>query len=236
MVRTITRNQEHVYSSDAQEYAQSGLTNSDSLTETLKNLVTFSQESESQQISIKQIMEAFGSRAHGPLLLLPAVIALFPITGGIPGMSMLTATIIILVALQMLFSRGSIWLPGFVKKRSISQERLEKLVDNWQPWTEWLDRAFTSRLEFLTRPPFSQGIAVLCIGLALTMYPLAFVPMGAAPPSFTIMLLALALIAQDGIMGIVGTIVTLLCAVATYFIIDHSWETIREGLSWLGLA
>ncbi len=201
----------------------------------LEKLVEASKDSDGEQTSVQQVLEAFGNRARGPLLLLPAFLALFPLTGGIPGMSMVTATIIIMVSVGMLFNQKSIWLPGFIKNRSLSHETLQKLAKRSKPWFKPIDWLFDQRLTFLTDSPFTQVIAILCIGLAVTMYPLAFVPLGAAPPSFVLVVLALGITARDGIVVIVGTVLTVASGVLTFFLIQASWQKVQEGLSWLGI-
>ncbi len=228
-----TSGEEH--QENEQKDSQKQKENPESLSGILQQLVNASEQSEGKQTSVGQIVEAFGSRAHGPLLLIPALLALIPITGGIPGISITTATIIILVSLNMLFSHGTVWMPKFIRERSVSHHKLEGLVNKNMFWIKWFDKLFQPRLQFMTEKPFSYVIALICIGLSLAMYPLVFIPMGAAPPSFVIMLLALALMAKDGIITIVGMILTGVTAWLTYYLITNFWDYIETGLSWLGL-
>lgn len=186
-----------------------------------------------QKTTVGDIVNSFGGRAYAPLIIIPAVIALFPITGGIPGMSIFTATVIILVTVQMLVTQGTIWLPEFIRQREISKKRLSDLSEKWQGRLRWVDRWFQKRMVFLTESPFNSVLAILCIVLSLTMYPLAFVPMGAAPPSFAIMLIGLSLLTKDGLLAIIGSVSTLVSFVATGYLVTIFWSEIQESWQFL---
>ncbi len=187
------------------------------LTEILEELVAAGNKSEGNNSSVGDIIDAFGNRCYGPLLLIPALISLLPVIGAIPGLSMTMATWIILVAMQMLVHQGSVWVPERIRRFSFSQERLEWGVKKAIPWLRWIDKLLKPRLVFLARPPFSYGIAVLCLLLALTMYPLAFVIMGVGPPALAILFLALGLTTRDGVLVIIATALTIAAGWFTWY-------------------
>jgi hypothetical protein len=47
-------------------------------------------------VSFGEFIDALGQRAYGPMMLVPAIIAVAP-TGAIPGMSVVTGTLIFLI-------------------------------------------------------------------------------------------------------------------------------------------
>ncbi len=81
--------------------------------ETLSDLLDhFVEATEGQdKVAISDLLDSLSSRSHGPMLLLPAIIAISPI-GMIPGMSIVTGTLIILIATQMMFFTNRPWIPN----------------------------------------------------------------------------------------------------------------------------
>lgn len=172
-------------------------------------------DSSGEEPSVGDILGAVGTRAYGPLLFVPAIIALAP-TGAIPGMSMLTGSLILAISLQMLFGRDQIWMPQRLLAFSVPRERLENAIDFIRPYAERVDRLVHPRQTWLAKFPFTRMIAVICGILAISMFPLAFVPFGAALPSGAIVLFSLGLVIRDGYVVIAGLI---LAAFATWFIV-----------------
>jgi hypothetical protein len=156
------------------------------------------------KIAIREILTRFGSRAYGPGILLLAAIELLPFVSAIPGLFIVTASGIMLLAVQLLFGRQTPWLPAWFLNFSISRERLVKLDEVARPWAKWLDGLVKPRLEFFVAPPFLQAIAIACVALAISFFPLSPIPAAEKVPAFPIALFALAISARDGLMAILG--------------------------------
>ncbi len=174
---------------------------------------------EEQTVTLGEVVDRIGSRAHGPLLLVPAAIALFPLTGSIPGASVVTGTWIILVAVQTVFSAKSIWLPGFLANRGLSAKKVKKVTTSVRPWVTWVENVVSARLTWLTGAWGTRVVAVVCIGLAVTMYPLALLPGAVAAPSAAICLLAVGITAGDGLILLVGLGGSLAAALGTWVLL-----------------
>jgi len=149
--------------------------------------------------SLGEIVEGFDRRGFAPMLLVPALIALGP-TGMIPGMSIATGTIIILIAAQMLAGRRSPWLPGRARQFSCSTAKLRKLVIKSRGTASFLDRTLKERWPFFTEGITARLGAVYCIAMAATFYPLALVPLGVALPSAAIIIFSIGLASKDGLV------------------------------------
>ncbi|TWT61367.1 exopolysaccharide biosynthesis protein [Rubinisphaera italica] len=160
------------------------------------------------RITVGELLDTIDSRSYGPILLLPAFIALSPI-GAIPGMSIVTGTIIIMFAAQLLFGMRHPWLPKFIENIEFSREKMDKTSDVMRPWAKWVDSALYKRLTFLTQRPFDSIVAGICILLALLFYPLALLPWAVAIPSGAIVLFSLGLTSRDGLFVLVGFLLTL---------------------------
>lgn len=159
-------------------------------------------------VSVGQLMEAFGTRAYGPLLLVPAIIAASPI-GAIPGLSILMGGVIALVAIQLLVLQAHPWIPKGLEQFSFPREGLKRMVDLMRPSARKIDTILRQRLAFLMAPPFTQLIAIICLIMALLMFPLALVPFGVLLPGLAVGFLALGLAAYDGALVLGGLIVSL---------------------------
>lgn len=165
------------------------------------------------QVSFGEAVATFREQAYGPLLLVPSVLALVPVIGAIPGMSVLTATLIILIAGQMLIGRSTPWLPQRLRNFTITRDRLEQGVRTLRPYLETLDRWTRPRLVFLSEPPFYLLIPIICVLLALLMFPLALVPWGVTLPALALTILSVGLTMRDGYVLGAGYAVTVLSVV-----------------------
>ncbi len=173
------------------------------------------EETDGDKITLNDLMSTVESRSFGPLLLLPSFVALSPL-GAIPGMSVITGTMIILIAAQLLLNRDHPWLPSKLMSISFDREKLDNGTSKVRPWAKWIDKWLAKRWTILTKAPFSQIVAAMAIVLALTFYPLALVPWGVAIPSGAIVLFSLGLTSRDGLFVLTGLLISCLALYATY--------------------
>lgn len=159
------------------------------------------------EVSLEDALDSLNSRSFGPLLLVPAIMAVSPI-GAIPGMSIVTGCVLMLIAVQMIFSRGRPWLPDRLLRFSFSRDTFTEGIDKSLPWAKWLERFTESRLEAVTRSPFHYVIAAIVAFLALLFIPLAFVPFAVAIPGTAIALFALGMTTRDGVLVLLGFVVS----------------------------
>ncbi len=187
------------------------------------------------QIEIREILENFGTSAYGPAILFFSLIELLPFISAIPGMFIFTSSAMIVLACQLLMGRPSPWLPNWVLNRRFSRVNLRERHERWKPWTKRMEALVRPRLEFMLAPPFLQCIGVLCIGLALSFFPLAPIPASEKVPAFPIAIFALAITARDGALAILGFI---LCGTSIGLLI-YFWPTLIEvglkGLEMVGV-
>jgi hypothetical protein len=155
------------------------------------------------QVSVADLLEALNTRSYGPVLLLPALLAVSPV-GAIPGMAIVTGSLIILIAGQALLGQAHPWVPKKLLGFSFPQDKLEQTSKRMRPWIVWSEQVLSHRLTVLTRPPVFHVVVAVCVGLAALFYPLALVPMAVAVPGTAVILLSLGLTARDGAMVIAG--------------------------------
>lgn len=196
---------------NAQAAEQTSKTGSEpkSLTDVLDALVD---NTEGDTVTFDDLLATLDNRSYGPLLLIPSLIALGP-TGAIPGMSILTGTLIILIATQMLFKHGQPWVPERIRRFEFSRSKLKSAVETSRPYAKSIQRWIGPRATWLTSKPWSYAIPIISILFALTMYPLALIPFGVAIPSFALTLMSLGLTLKDGVLVAIGYAVGLAAAV-----------------------
>ncbi|MCR9179332.1 MAG: exopolysaccharide biosynthesis protein [Erythrobacteraceae bacterium] len=151
------------------------------------------------RLQVTQIIDALGHEAFGPALLLLGFMALSPL-GDIPGGPTIMSIGIVTIAAEMAVGRDTLWVPGLLARRSVKAARLGQVVKPLRSVLKLLSKVFRPRLTRLTQGPFARLIAALCGVLALALPPLEVVPFGATIPSSIITILALGLVARDGLL------------------------------------
>ncbi|MFN3608530.1 MAG: exopolysaccharide biosynthesis protein [Hyphomonas sp.] len=154
---------------------------------------------EGEDVTVHELLQAIGRRAHGPVFLLLGFIAVSPLTI-IPGANWFIATVILVFALQVVFGFRHPWLPQGVTEFKFKRDHLVKGVAASERYAHMVDALVKPRLTFLTEPPFIQIVALICVCAALITYPLGLVPLGPLLPSLTVLLFGLALTARDGVV------------------------------------
>lgn len=148
-------------------------------------------------VCIGDVLDDFGGRSFGPLIMLPALLELSPV-GGIPGVPTFLALIVALTAAQLLLGKEHVWMPQFIQQRSVSGRNLHKAVGKLRGVGDFLDRHSEGRLENLTRGPAIKLVAVAILMLCATVPPLEFLPFASSIPMLAIAILGLALLVRDG--------------------------------------
>lgn len=171
-------------------------------------LDTASDAVDGTEVDLKTLIQAFGDRAFGPVMILCALFLMTPL-GAIPGLPAAFALIIIVFALQLLFRREHPWMPEILRKIKISEMKLKKARKFVSPVLDKIDNVIHPRLPWVTSGPMQALTALLAIILALTMAPLGIVPFGVVAPAFIIGLLGLGITARDGVLIIVGFVLSL---------------------------
>ena len=158
---------------------------------------------ENDEVSIGDIVGAFGSRSYGPVLLIPALIGVSPI-GGIPGVPTLLAVTLLLIAVQLVFGKTHLWLPGVIKCRSVEGEKLVNSAEDMEKVGKWMDKLFHGRLEMFTGPTAARIAAGVIAALCLAVPPLELLPFAVALPMAVIAAFGVALIVRDGLLMLVA--------------------------------
>lgn len=186
--------------------------------ENLEQLLdTMAKAAEGQEdVSLEQIINAVGKRSFGPLLLMVGVLMTSPISG-IPGLPTSMATLVVLIAVQLLLGRDSFWLPQWILRRSLATSKLEKGVNWLKRPARIVDHALKPRLTFLIHRSGQYVIALICIVIALSVPALEIVPFLATTTGLVLAIFGLALVAYDGALAVIAlTLTAAICASLIY--------------------
>ena len=160
------------------------------------------------ETDLKSLVEAFGDRAFGPVMILCGLFLMTPI-GAIPGLPSALGLVVIVFAVQLLFGREHPWMPEILRKVKISESKIEKTRKVVSPVLTKIDGIICPRLLWMSSDPMQIVTALLAIMLAITLVPLGIVPFGVVAPAFIIGLLGLGITARDGVFLILGFVLSL---------------------------
>lgn len=161
-------------------------------------------------VSVGDVLTAFEDRSSGVLITMFGLFAALPVIGAVPGMSVVTGTVILLVIAHSAIGGGRLSLPGPLERLRIRRSLFDKGLERGRSITDRVDRLLRPRLEFLAAStPARVAIKIAVALLALSMFPLAIVPYGVTAPAAGVVAFGLALIARDGAMALAGY---LMCA------------------------
>jgi len=86
-----------------------------------------------------------------------------------PGLSMVLALPLLLVAPQLIVGRRPVWLPKFLRKRTIKRKALVKLNRRVLPAVEKIETVVRPRLGFLTGAFGTPLVGIACTIIALVL-------------------------------------------------------------------
>jgi hypothetical protein len=155
------------------------------------------------RVSVADMMDAIGERSFGPLLLVPSLIAVSPV-GAIPFLPIFTSAVIVLIAAQILLHHEHFWIPGWLARRAMNAQKLERGLEKLRPVVRSIDHVLRPRLPWLTGGPFFYVIALMCLLIGLVTPILEIIPLAGIPPNAAVVAFSLAITARDGLWALLA--------------------------------
>lgn len=140
-----------------------------------------------------------GDNGLGPVLFALSLPLLLPLP---PGMSMVLALPLLVVAPQIIVSRQRLWLPKTLMRHSIKQAELVKLLRRVLPLLRRVEARARPRLSFMTGRIGTGLIGVACTLIALVL--VLPIPFANLIPALALGLFALGLTRKDGLFVMAG--------------------------------
>ncbi|MEP1230062.1 MAG: exopolysaccharide biosynthesis protein [Litorimonas sp.] len=182
-------------------------TNSDEtidVTKPLQSILDHVDEVTSDETAdLKSIIESFGDRAFGPIMLLSGLFMLTPL-GGIPMVPAAFGFVVITFAVQLLMRRDTPWMPNILTRVKVSSKRVKQVKLKAAPILAKIDGIIRPRMQWAARGPFQVLAALIAIILSVAMVPLGAVPFAVCIPGFVLGLLGLGITARDGVVMLIA--------------------------------
>jgi hypothetical protein len=186
---------------------------------------TFSQVVESlgqgddPKLTLDEVVDAFGDRGLGALILMLTLMALLPWP---PGGKAVFAVPIIILSVELALQVNEVRLPRWALKASLSRVAYRRAIGKALGPIRYVENLTRPRLTVLTGavPEILMGIA--CVVLAVIMA--LPVPFGDMLPGLAMMFFALGVMQKDGVAVLIGVFWSLVTA--AYLILI--WATVAE--------
>lgn len=157
-------------------------------------------------VSVQDILDAMGDRSITPIVLAISLILVSPLSG-IPGLPTLSAIVILLVMGQAVMRRRYLWLPTFLRKRTVRRARYSKAIDWMRKPAMWIDRHSHPRLRILTVGPLKLLTLMSCMVVPMIWPFLELLPFVTSFGAGAVALMTFGLITRDGLYVLLGYLV-----------------------------
>jgi hypothetical protein len=171
-----------------------------------QNLITLLETLKGETITIEQILAHLHERSFGFALLVFALPAALPLPA--VGIGTLLGLPLVLLALQLTIRRDHVWMPRFIRIKTLKRTTLTHFVAKAVPTLNKIEILIKPRLAFITSRSFEPIIGICALIMAL--YVCLPFPLTNTIPSFGIAVTAIGLITRDGIAVITGLLIGLL--------------------------
>jgi hypothetical protein len=137
---------------------------------------------------------------------------------GIPLLSTVTGVPMLLLVVQYFLRRPTPWLPEFVARRSLPRGKLQDFLQgSARRAIEWIENTIHPRRDWwVSGTPRKLLLVTWALLILLLALPIPFDNM---IPALAIMFFCMALIERDGVMAILGWLVTFLTILWTIFLL-----------------
>ncbi len=155
------------------------------------------------RVSVADVLARVGGRSFPAVILVPAIILVSPVSG-IPGTPTIGALIVLLITAQALLGRKHLWLPRFLRDRSIAADRMSSALAWLARPAAWMDRHTHNRLRLLTTGP-TRLFAYAATAIIAASWPLLeLVPFVTSFGAGSVAMIMFGLMTRDGIYTLAG--------------------------------
>lgn len=160
------------------------------------------------RIALGDLVSGLRDRSFAPLMVLFAVPNVFLY---LPGSSVITGLPLMILALQLVAGRPSVWLPRALSDRSVDRASFARIVLYSLPWVERIERLARPRLWPGATASVDRLIGVACLVMALLLF--LPIPFANGVPALAIIALGLALSERDGVWLVLGLLASVFAVV-----------------------
>lgn len=196
---------------------------------------TFSQvledlgEGEDEKLRLQEIIDNFGERGFGALILILSLLALIPWP---PGGKALFSLPIALMAIELAALQHEVWAPRWARRAGLPRSIFRAGSRRVLKYVAWFERLSRPRLLFMTGPVADVLVGLTCVVLAVILaLPIPFFD---AVPALTLAIFGLGLMSRDGLLllagfagaaGSIGYVILIWSTVVAVFHHASAWVT-----------
>jgi hypothetical protein len=176
-------------------------------------------------VSVGEIRTALGDRSFAAFLVLFAFLNLLPLP---PGATLVFGVPMMIVAAQMIYGSGTVWLPRFFLKKSVPAAQFRAAMERIIPRLIWVERFIRPRYWPFWRKQDDRVVGLISFVLATAVT--LPIPFGNWLPACSVALVGLALSERDGVLLLIGAILGLISLVVIGLVIGSAGALL--GMVW----
>jgi hypothetical protein len=180
---------------------------------------------EEDRISIGDLLGLLKRRALGALIFIFAVPVALPLP---PGVSTVFGAPLLFLTAQLMLGMKP-WLPGIITNRSLKRSEFKKIITTVSPWLHRAENVMKPRLSFVGQRPFVYLLGLMCLVLSTILF--LPIPLGNMLPAFAVSIIALGLLARDGVWMMIGMVTGIVAIVVVWGVL---WAMIFAALFVVG--
>lgn len=167
-----------------------------SLTQILQNFLA---ENDQERITFGDILETLGDFNLGASLLVFSLPIFIPLPPPLPS---IIAFPLILISIQLMMGRSSIWLPYWLTSFSFSKKLLYKSINFMLPHIAKLETKLHPRISSFFTSLGKRAIGLFCLLFAISI--LVPLPLTNLMPGLAIICMSIGLLSYDGNLILIG--------------------------------
>lgn len=182
-----------------------------------------------ETISIRQIVEAFGERAFGFVIILFSLPNCIPAP---PGLNSVFGLPVVLFAFQLMIGRARPWLPKKIMDKTFKLSTFRKIIDVAEPRLRKVESFCRPRYTGLFGPRGDRLIGLFALVCAIcVVIPL---PGTNFPPSIALVVISIAIMEEDGLLLAIGLLIGLggiiYSSIITGAVVGIAWVAAAKAL------
>lgn len=159
------------------------------------------------EITVGEILGRTGRKSFSTTLLMIGVLIVSPLSA-VPLLPAAFSIMVLVVAVQAITGRDSLWLPSALMRRSLKADPVNRAIDWLESPARWIERRARKRFAALARQPLSSLSYLAMIAISLSWAPLSLIPFSATFTAVGMSLMAAGLVLRDGVLVFAGYVWT----------------------------
>ncbi len=176
-------------------------------------------------LDVGEILSAMGQAGVSFIILFLALPAITPVPGPF---GMVFGTALALISLQIIAGRQTIWLPVVLKRRRLSHSIISNIVRYALPIITWAE-SFMQRDRLAV---FTGSFVQMLLGIPIFVLAVIIalpIPFGNLMPVFALIIIAVALMERDGLITLIGLVLSLLAVLVTVMLVHAGASMLANG-------